>query len=185
MKIKKEMRYIHIMALIVIAIIYIGLRALPPSKSVSQNNDFFYVSRVVDGDTLKLSNGQSVRLIGVDTPELHYSYKLLRDVKKSHKDSAAIQSLGKKAADFTKSLVKGQRVRLEYDIERHDRYNRLLAYVYLEDGTFVNAKIIEEGYGHIMTIPPNIRYASKFLQLEREARLNNKGLWYNEGYQSL
>ncbi len=185
MKMKKEMRYIQIIAVIAAAVIYLGLRASPLSKSISQSNDFFYVSRVVDGDTLKLSDGQRVRLIGVDTPELHYGYKLLRDAKKSHKDIDVIQGFGRKAADFTKNLVEDRKVRLEYDVEKHDRYRRLLAYVYLEDGTFVNAKIIEEGYGHIMTIPPNVRYASKFLQLEREARKNNKGLWNSEDYQSL
>lgn len=139
--------------------------------------DFYYVTRVVDGDTLRLSSGEKVRLIGVDTPEVYYSDKLLMDSKRRGADIKMTQSLGAKASRFTKDLCLNKRVRLEYDIERYDRYGRVLAYVYLEDGTFVNAKIIEEGYGQIMTIPPNVRHADHFRRLEREARDGNKGLW--------
>jgi micrococcal nuclease len=131
----------------------------------------------VDGDTLKLSGGERVRLIGVDTPEVHYSDKLLRDAKRSGSDIKAIQAMGKKASDFTKGLCEGKRVRLEFDVEKRDRYKRLLAYVYLEDGTFINAKIIEEGYAQVMTIQPNVKYADLFLKLQREAREKGRGLW--------
>jgi len=62
-------------------------------------------------------------------------------------------------------------------VEKHDRYDRLLAYVYLKDGTFVNAKIVEEGYASLMTIPPNVRYADLFLKLYQEAREKRRGLW--------
>ena len=68
-------------------------------------------------------------------------------------------------------------MRLEYDVEKKDRYARTLAYVYLEDGTFVNAKILEEGYGQVMTVPPNVKNAQYFLDLERQARQNRAGLW--------
>lgn len=135
------------------------------------------MKRVVDGDTLKLADGRSVRLIGIDTPEVHYSDKLVRDVKRSGRDIHAIQTLGKKASDFTKALCAGRKVRLEYDIEKRDRYGRTLAYVYLEDGTFVNARIMEEGYAQVMTIPPNVKYADLFLKFQAEAVKARKGLW--------
>jgi micrococcal nuclease len=89
--------------------------------------------------------------------------------------------MGARASEFTKSLVSGRKVRLEFDVERRDRYGRLLAYVYLEDGTFVNARIIEEGYGQVMTIPPNVKYADRFLELQRDARQARKGLWGEGG----
>jgi len=178
------LRRIQAIVLVAASLAYIGFKNFPLHKSDSTSplaakakGEFYYVSRVVDGDTLKLSGGERVRLIGVDTPEVHYSDKLLRDAKKSGRDVAAIQAMGKKASDFTKSLCGGKRVRLEFDAEKHDRYGRLLAYVYLEDGTFVNAKIIEEGYAQVMTIPPNVRYADRFLRLQREAREKLKGLW--------
>jgi len=67
-------------------------------------------------------------------------------------------------------LLKDQKVRLEYDVGKTDRYKRTLAYVYLEDGTFINAKLIKEGYATVMTIPPNVKYAELFVKLEQEAR---------------
>jgi micrococcal nuclease len=86
--------------------------------------------------------------------------------------------MGKLAAEFTRNLVEGKRVRLEFDVERHDKYDRLLAYVYLvDDGTFVNAKIIEAGYASLMTYPPNVKHADEFVRLYQEARENNRGLW--------
>lgn len=175
---RKEIRYIQVAALVIVALAYFGVRSLPSAKtSAAAKVEFFYVQRVVDGDTLKLSGGQRVRLIGVDTPEVHYSDKLVRDARKSRKDIKAIQSLGRKASEFTNNLCMGKKVRLEFDVEKRDRYKRLLAYVYLEDGTFVNARILEEGFGQVMTIPPNVKYSEYFLKLQREARARNKGLW--------
>ncbi|MFH0917925.1 MAG: thermonuclease family protein [Candidatus Omnitrophota bacterium] len=144
-----------------------------------QNYDYtnILVTRVVDGDTLVLENKERVRLIGIDTPELHESSKLYRDTKRSGQDIATIKQLGQRAYEFTKNLVEGQRVRLEFDVERYDKYKRILAYVYLTDGTFVNAKIVEEGYASLMTYPPNVRYADLFLKLYTQARQNQRGLW--------
>jgi micrococcal nuclease len=85
--------------------------------------------------------------------------------------------LGRQSYEFTKKLVQGKRVRLEFDVERYDKYKRILAYVYLEDGTFVNAKIVQEGYASLMTYPPNVKYADLFLKLYQEARQNKRGLW--------
>jgi endonuclease YncB( thermonuclease family) len=135
------------------------------------------VKRVVDGDTIVLETGERVRLIGIDTPELHESDKLYRDASRTRQDAATIQKLGRRAYEFTRNLVEGKRVSLEFDAEKRDRYNRLLAYVYLKDGTFVNAEIVKQGYASLMTIPPNVKYADLFLRLYREARENRRGLW--------
>jgi micrococcal nuclease len=121
------------------------------------------VQRVIDGDTLQLDTGTKVRLIGVDTPET-------KDPRKP------IQHFGKEATAFTQRLVEGQRVRLAYDQQRQDKYGRTLAYVYLEDGTFVNAEIIEQGYGFAYTRFP-FKYLEEFRRLEREAREGKRGLW--------
>lgn len=176
---KKEFKYlVSIIVLFVIILIYFGMKFLPHQRAaLPQKNSILYVAKAIDGDTLKLSDGERVRLIGVDTPESRYNTKLERDAARSVKDMKAIIGMGKKASNFTKNLVSGKRVRLEFDVQKHDKYGRLLAYVYLEDGTFVNAKIIEEGYAQIMTIPPNVKYAGLFLKLQESARKNNKGLW--------
>ena len=126
-----------------------------------------------------------MRLIGIDTPEMHESNKLNRDAQRSGQDVAVIKQLGRRSYEFTKKLVEGKRVRLEFDVERFDKYKRILAYVYLEDGTFVNARIVQEGYAQVMTIPPNVKYADMFLRLQVEARKNVRGLWKNSAEKEL
>jgi micrococcal nuclease len=169
------------------SIIYFGakelasLRPQNPHPAAGQH----FVKRVVDGDTLKLSDGSAIRLIGVDTPEYHYSNKLARDASRSREDVKAIQALGERAYEFTKGLAGGRTVRLEFDVVKRDKYGRLLAYVYLDDGAFLNAKIIEEGYGQVMTIPPNVKYSALFLKLQREAREAGRGLWKEKAYEGL
>lgn len=121
------------------------------------------VERVVDGDTIIVEGVGRVRLIGVDTPETVHPNR-------------PVEFFGKEASAFAKGLLEGKRVRLEYDQERQDRYGRTLAYVYLDDGTFVNAEIIRRGYGHAYTRFP-FRHMEAFRQFEREARDNRRGLW--------
>lgn len=135
------------------------------------------VKRVVDGDTLLLENGKRVRLIGIDTPEIHESRKLYRDAQRTKQNVLTIQAMGRRSYEFTCNLVEGKRVRLEFDVEKKDKYNRLLAYAYLKDQTFVNAEIVKQGYASLMTIPPNVLYADLFRTLYQEARENNRGLW--------
>jgi micrococcal nuclease len=152
-----------------------GIFSIPLGKSYDYTD--IRVKRVIDGDTLQLEDGQRVRLIGIDTPEMHESNKLYRDAQRSEQDIRTIQKLGQRAYEFTKKLVEGKRVSLEFDVDRYDKYDRLLAYVYLKDGTFVNAEIVRQGYASLMTIPPNVKYADLFLRLYREARENRRGLW--------
>lgn len=138
------------------------------------------VVRVVDGDTLvvHLGDGRSarVRLIGIDTPELHSSDKLRRDAQRSGKDAAAIQALGAKAAEFTRKHLDGRKIEIERDATALDRYGRTLAYVWVGDELF-NLLIVREGYASLMTIPPNVRYAETLAACHRTARESRRGLW--------
>ena len=151
-------------------IIVVGLLAAffnPPDQAITQG-DFDVVERVVDGDTLLLQSGERVRLIGVDTPEIKHPKK-------------PVEYFGKEASDFTRRMVERKRVRLEFDQANaarghKDRYGRTLAYVFLEDGTLLNAKIIKQGYGHAYTQFPFSRM-EEFRRLEREAREEQRGLW--------
>ena len=179
MRIKKEVKLVQMIVLAVAVTFYAGAKLISVSGrlGLSADSKTAFVMRVVDGDTLKLSDGRRVRLIGVDTPELHYSEKLLRDAKRNGRDIKTIQAMGKQAADFTRRLCEGKAVRIETDARKFDKYGRLLAYIYLEDGTFVNAKILEEGYGQVMTIPPDVKYSDYFFKLQRAARESRKGLW--------
>jgi micrococcal nuclease len=125
--------------------------------------EIYKVKRVIDGDTLLLINGERVRLIGVDTPETKHPQK-------------PVQYFGREAYLFTKQMVDGKEARFEFERQKRDRYGRLLAYVYLLDGTFLNAEIIKQGYGFAYTRFP-FKYMEEFRGYEREARENRKGLW--------
>lgn len=137
--------------------------------------------RVVDGDTLKVridDRQESVRLIGIDTPESRVNKKAFRDAQRSRQDVDTITGMGKRAEAFTKTLVrKGDVIRLEFDVQQRDRYRRLLAYVYLDDGKMLNEEIVKAGYAQPMTIPPNAKYQDRLLKAYREARNSNRGLW--------
>ena len=122
-----------------------------------------FCTRVIDGDTIELEGGERVRLIGVNTPEKN-------DAR------AEVRQLAAAATEFTRRLSEGRRVRLEYDRERQDRYGRTLAYVFLEDGAFVNVQIVRQGYGFAYTRFP-FRYRENFRAYEREARQSGRGLW--------
>jgi len=145
-----------------ISSVYIVFLLLVVFLSISYAQTYV-VQRVVDGDTLLLNNGERVRLIGADTPETKHPRK-------------PVQYFSIEAYQFTKQMVEGKDVRLEYDWQRRDRYRRLLAYVYLIDGTFLNAEIIKQGYGFAYTRYP-FKFMEEFRLYERQAREQKKGLW--------
>jgi len=124
------------------------------------------VTRIVDGDTIYVDLGgrvEKVRYIGMDTPETHHPTR-------------GEEPGGREATAVNRRLVEGQTVRLELDVRQRDRYGRLLAYVYVGE-TMVNAELVRLGYAQVMTVPPNVRHARLFLELQREAREAGRGLW--------
>jgi micrococcal nuclease len=168
----------HIRTLIAF-LLYISTLNIISCNSVSTNtttatkttksDGLFAVKKIVDGDTFWIYNGteegEKIRLIGVDAPESRNAFK-----KK-------IGYYGKESKTYLTNLLKSKRVKLEYDVVNTDQYGRTLAYVYLEDGTFVNTELVKNGYAMVMTVPPNVKYAEEFVHLQQEARENNRGLW--------
>ncbi len=144
----------------------------PPDPGVT-SGDLDFVQRVVDGDTLLLGTGERVRLIGVNTPETVHPKK-------------AVEAFGKEASAFTKRMVEGKLVRLEFDpvasrrSDGKDRYSRTLAYVFLQDGRHLNAEIIRQGYGCAVSSSPPLKYQNEFRPLEGEAREQKRGLWASQ-----
>jgi len=149
----------------------------------------YTVERVIDGNTLKLTNGEEVRLIGLKAPE---DEKMGQEAKEFVREARGIQGL----------FLKGKEVLLKFDVEERDKYGRLLAYVFVDTGLtindaidmiiadihhydyydekymhFINATIIKAGYATPMTIPPNVKYAELFQGLYEEARAHERGLW--------
>jgi micrococcal nuclease len=143
------------------------------SFSFSFDEELFLCTRIIDGDTIVVDmkgSEERIRLIGVDTPETVHPNK-------------TVEHFGKEASAFTKAMVEGKRLRFEYDRQKRDKYNRLLAYIYLEDGTFINAEIIKQGYGFAYTKYP-FKYLEEFRTYEKEARSANKGLWNGQNESS-
>lgn len=134
---------------------------LPPGVGV--------VTKHTDGDTLRVRIGgveESVRFIGIDTPETHGRHGL-------------VECFGRQAAAHLADLLPiGTTVRLVRDAEARDRYGRLLAYVYrTKDDTFVNLAMARDGFADVLTYPPNVAHASEFVAAVAEARDANRGLW--------
>jgi micrococcal nuclease len=140
-----------------------------PTENAENTNKYYKVKKVSDGDTFWIDNGtekgEKIRLIGIDAPESRATGKKQK------------QYFGEEAKQYLTQLILNKEVRLEYDITKKDQYKRTLAYVYLKDGTFLNAHLIQNGYAIIMTIPPNTKNADLFYKLQQEARENKRGLW--------
>jgi endonuclease YncB( thermonuclease family) len=152
---------------------------VPPSAPEENAPVFYKVWRVYNADILRLTNEQKVVLIGVDTPEPYINRKLFNEAKRTGQKMDQIKSAGKIALKFTKKMTEGKRIRLEFGEEPKDKYGRLQAYVFLENGTFVNAEIIRQGYGRAVERGGNAKYFELFKQLEKEARDNRRGFWAN------
>lgn len=122
------------------------------TDSTAQTADRYKVLRVVDGDTFVIDyNGkeEKVRLIGIDTPE------------SVHPDADRNTAAGLTASDYTKSLLNGKSVELEFDVQQRDKYGRLLAYAYV-DSYMLNKKLLQDGYAVVATYPPNVKYVEEF-----------------------
>jgi micrococcal nuclease len=147
-----RLRQLALLALVVLA----GCGASEPSGSTG------VVERVTDGDTVRLVGVGRVRLIGVDTPEVY----------------GQSECFGREASAFVRRLLPpGASVRYRVGVEPRDRYGRLLAYIWLDDGHFLNLALAERGYALPLTIPPNVDHAAEFVAAAREARSARRGLW--------
>jgi len=120
------------------------------------------VQRVVDGDTVVLSDVGKARLIGVDTPEVY----------------GGVECFGREASRYAKRmLASGRSVRYRPGVEARDRYGRALVYLYLGDGRELNELLVEEGYAQPLTVPPNDDRAGAYRAAARRARIAHRGLW--------
>jgi micrococcal nuclease len=163
--------------------VYFGWKYIIPKLDQKDSKDkkAYLVKKIFDGDTFEVEmNGKSekVRMLGIDTPEKWDSDKFERDQQRTGKDKETIKKLGTLSSDFTTRLIGGKKVILQADIKSDDKdkYGRLLRYVYLEDGTFVNLKIVEEGYANAYR-KFNVSRQNEFIKAESEARDKKKGLW--------
>lgn len=139
------------------------------------------VIKVVDGDTIVVEIGfrrEHVRLIGIDTPESKPNRHAEKQARDRNLDQKTILTMGNQAANHARALLpKKSTVHLEFDVEKRDQYNRLLAYVWLSNGTMANEEIVKAGYAYLLTVPPNVRYRQQLAAAFSEARRDQRGLW--------
>jgi len=133
-------------------------------EGAAEQQEGIRVTRVIDGDTIELETGETIRYIGIDTPETVHPTK-------------PVQCLGTEASAKNKELVDGKKVKLEKDVSETDKYGRTLRYVYLDDGRMVNDILVREGFASAASYPPDVKYQDQFREAEQSARANKWGLW--------
>ena len=134
--------------------------------SLASSDAFISVRRAYDGDTIELENGMHIRYIGINAPEI------------AHQNKPG-EPFGPEALAFNEKIVLSKPVRILEDQEATDQYNRRLAYVFLQDGTFVNQEIVRNGLAHVLYKYPNITYDDALLKSQQEAMKAGKGIWAN------
>ncbi len=125
---------------------------------------YHYVRWVIDGDTIILQAGTKVRYAGINAPEIPH-------------DDVPGEPFGKEALRENIRLVKGKKVLLELAEEPRDRFGRILAYVFLPEGIFVQEALVSKGLAFVCYLPPNIKYYEPLLRAQREALRAGRGLW--------
>ncbi len=132
--------------------------------SGAQRVERHYVRWVIDGDTVVLENGLHVRYAGINAPEIPH-------------ENEPGEPFGEAARRFNRRLVQGRMILLEPAEERRDRFGRLLAYIFLPDGTFVQEELVGQGLAFVCYLPPNLKYYPRLLETERKALKAGRGLW--------
>ncbi|WP_139998141.1 thermonuclease family protein [Paenibacillus paridis] len=140
------------------------------NSNVIQTNQWYQVAGYIDGDTFKIKTGSdetTIRLLYVDTPE-------------TKKQDSPVEPFGPEASAYTKQvLTESQEVRLTFDKELNDQYDRTLAIVELKDGRILNELLLEEGLAKVLIVEPNVKMENAYKQLEQQAKVAKKGLWSN------
>lgn len=155
--------------LLVVGLAYYFVELPTASHINPSQSEVFKVDKVLDGDTLEITRygrAEKIRMIGIDTPETV-------DPRKPE------QCFGAQASDYTKNLLSGRSIKLEFDplVGERDKYNRLLAYVWLDE-KMINDLLVSEGYAHEYTYRSQAyKYQNRFKAAESFARQNQLGLW--------
>lgn len=163
MSIKEKVLVVCIVIIVFTIGVFVGMSIYRENNQSSEQNnepsisENFTVSRIIDGDTIELSNGEAVRLIGINAPEVGQPYYM-------------------KSANKLAQLIGEKNVTLEKDVSNRDRYGRLLRYVYVGN-IFVNLEIVREGYAIAYPYYPDVKYSDEFKAIEQEARNAQIGMW--------
>jgi micrococcal nuclease len=169
---EKSIKDVFIVFLSIVALILFGFYLIKIQKNkflfkklnYQIKNDYLKVTGIDDGDTIVLENGETVRYLGIDTPETHHP-------------TIGEECGGKEATELNKKLVFGKRVRLIKDKSDKDHYGRLLRYVFTEDGYFVNYELLKQGWAQILEMSSDNLFKHTFLDAQNNAVKNKLGIW--------
>lgn len=156
----------YLVSLAVVSLLAVFTKGLPVDY------DQVRIAKVVDGDTVELSGGRTVRYIGIDTPETHR--------KTGAKWRKVTEPFGAEAMRFNEELVLGKTVRIEFDVQKKDKYNRLLGYCFVKEGgreLLVQEELVRRGLAYLYTFPPNVKYTDTFVKAAEEAKIARRGVW--------
>jgi len=164
-KSRYKKRYLILIIIIICLISGINANALEINGKMKVNKEYLqelekvHIKKVIDGDTIIVTGKRKVRFIGVDTPEFKDSF------------------YAKTATAYTKEKLLNKNVYIEIGKEKYDKFGRLLAYIYTEDGRLFNACLLKDGHAMVLMIPPNNKYINLMREMAAEARDNERGLW--------
>ena len=133
---------------------------------------FYHVKKVYDGDTVELEDGRKIRFLGINAPEIQ------------HKDKMA-EAGGEEAKAWLINKLQGTRVRLEFDVEKTDKYGRTLAYLFTEKKEHINVSLVKEGLASISIYPPNLLYVNELVAAGNKAEQDNLGVWQRPEYAAI
>ena len=125
---------------------------------------YYQVEKVFDGDTILLANGQKVRFLGINTPEVAGRNK-------------SAEAGGEQAKAWLKRNLEGKKVSLQGDVEKQDKYQRTLAHVFTEDKEHVNLELVRQGLAAINIYPPNLKYVDALINAQQQAESSGLGIW--------
>jgi micrococcal nuclease len=159
----------------ILAALLLFASCLKQGTRENSGEELYTIQKFVDGDTFWVDDGSrkgmKIRLIGINAPEPRAYF------------GREEEPYGKEASRHIVQMIGSSQLRLEFDVDSLDQYGRTLAYAFLEDGTFINKQMVEDGYAQVATYPPNVKYTDVFLLAQQEARREERGLWANEQVQ--
>lgn len=169
---RRKANLIPIVFFVIVAIVYLVQERYIDAKKSKGKGGFVKVVEVHDGDTVSVfidNKREKVRLIGIDAPEM------------------AQEPWGKESKNFLKSIINDSNweVEIEFDVEKRDQYNRLLAYLRTKNGVLINSLMLKNGYAVLYTVPPNVKYVDELRVAQKEAREKKIGIWSKNGLKEM
>jgi len=168
----KQMKIVSIAILSLIFLLYGWMAENAPEGKKTDENNSVYIKRVIDGDSVEANirgKREQIRFIGIDAPELGQ------------------KPWGKRSKKFLEDLISasGWQVRIEYDIEKRDKYDRILAYLWSRNNKLINEEMLVNGYAVLFTFPPNVKHVDRLKAAQTIARENKRGIWGRGGLKQL